>query len=265
MVPTPSPPWLIRLDTCPSTNTWALDHVEALAHGAVVWTERQTAGRGRDGRTWHAPPGVLTFSTVLDLAPAAGPRLALACGLAVAHALEDLCPGLRIDLKWPNDCFLRGGKLAGILCEAATPARMVIGIGVNLDPRWELAPGSLPLAAAGRAIGLAEVVGEPPTGPRCIAAIRRYLLEAAGLIGAGGWAHLLPELEQRDRLRGRWVQALDGDRRWRGLGAGIDRDGRLLLDCGGGAIAAIAAGHVEEVVEAPSGDGDGASLACSRK
>ena len=98
-------PWLIELETCPSTSTWALEHCAALAHGACVWTQRQTAGRGRGGSSWKAPAGVLTASFVLHLKTAT-PQLSLAAGLAVCHAIEDLCPGMHVGLKWPNDLWL---------------------------------------------------------------------------------------------------------------------------------------------------------------
>ena len=79
-------PWLITLPTCGSTNSWVLERAEALAHGAVVMTHRQTAGRGRGANRWHAPSGVLTATVVLHQ-PDALPQLALAAGLAVVHAV----------------------------------------------------------------------------------------------------------------------------------------------------------------------------------
>lgn len=266
------PSWLIALDTCPSTSTWALDHLEALAHGAVVWTGRQTAGRGRDGRTWYAPPGVLTASVVLDLpvAPAtARPRppgassfaaespLPLAAGLAVAHAVEDACPGLRVALKWPNDCLVDGRKLAGILGESvagqgARPPRMVVGIGLNIDPRWDLTPDALAFAATRRTTSLAELVqGDLPAMPDLIAGIRRYLLEAAGLISAGSWSQIAPEIAARDALLGRPVTVTDGDRRILGVAAGLDEIGRLRIRTPDQGIVVVAGGHVEDVGPIP--------------
>ncbi len=263
------PPWLIALDSCPSTSTWALDHLEALAHGAVVWTQRQTAGRGRDGRTWYAPPGVLTASVVLDLPAATRPRtpgassfaaespLPLAAGLAVAHAVEDACPGLRVDLKWPNDCLVDGRKLAGILGEAAPgrggrPPRMVVGIGLNVDPKWDLTPDALAFAATRRTTSLAELVtGDLPAMPDLISGLRRYLLEAAGLISAGGWSQLAPEIAARDALLGRTVTVTDGDRRICGTAAGLDDAGRLRIRTADHGIVMAAGGHVEEVGPVP--------------
>lgn len=230
------PSWLIDLPTCPSTSTWALERLDALAHGACVWTTRQTAGRGQNGATWYAPPGVLTASFVLET-PSSVPvtQLALCAGLAVAHAVEDLAPAgstERIALKWPNDCLLLGRKLAGVLCErpAGGGRAVVVGIGLNLDPHWEQTPAALPLAADARLApaSMAEL-GAVPAMPTMLAALRRYLLEATGLLAAGGWRQVLPLLRERDGLLGRTVTLRAAGLEVSGRAEGIDDDGRLLL------------------------------------
>ena len=230
---------MIALPHCPSTNTWALDHLEALAHGACVWTARQSAGRGRGSNIWYAPPGVLTASFVLDLTGpdergVASAQLSLAAGLAVANAVEDLLPAARVAIKWPNDVLLRERKLAGILCESRRrdDGRMavVVGIGLNLAPRRELDPASLPLAIGKLApIGLDEV-GAPPAVPVMLASLRRYLSEGWGLLAARGFAPLLPGLRQRDWLLGRAVTVRSGERILRGTARGLDDSGALLVD-----------------------------------
>jgi BirA family biotin operon repressor/biotin-[acetyl-CoA-carboxylase] ligase len=236
-----APSWLIDLPTCPSTNTWALERIDALAHGACVWTERQSAGRGRNGAIWHAPSGVLTASFVLDLpATVAIAQLALCAGLAVAHAVEDLAPAARVRLKWPNDCYLDDRKLAGVLCErpAGVGGRrdtVVVGIGLNLDPRWDQTPGALPLVAAAAPACVAEICIPVPGMVPMLTALRRYLLEATGLLAAGGWRQLLPHLRARDWLRDREVVLEAGQQRHHGMADGLDDDGGLRLrDAQGG-------------------------------
>lgn len=234
------PGWVIALPSCPSTNTWALDHLDALAHGACVWTPRQTAGRGRGASTWHAPPGVLTASFILDLA---GPderstvpvaQLSLAAGLAVANAVEDLVPEARVAIKWPNDVLLRDRKLAGILCETRRRddgrAAVVVGIGLNLAPRWDLDPAALPLAVGKVApIGLDELAA-PPEVSAMLIALRRYLIEAWGLLAGRGFTPLLPVLRGRDWLAGRQVTVRSGERTLRGTARGLDATGALVVD-----------------------------------
>ena len=220
-----SAPWLIHLDEVPSTNTWALDHFQALAHGAVVWTTRQTGGRGRGGKVWMAPPGVLTASVVLHLPTPPGP-LALAAGLAVLHAAEDLTPGLRIGLKWPNDLVVGRRKLAGLLVERPSAQVAVVGVGLNLAAHWEgdLAEQRTSLTDHG-----ADLNTDVASQVSALTAIRRYLLEASGLLRAGGFANLLPTLRERDVLAGQVVAVQDGARIHGGIAGGFDDAGRLLV------------------------------------
>jgi BirA family transcriptional regulator, biotin operon repressor / biotin---[acetyl-CoA-carboxylase] ligase len=239
------PGWLIELVTCPSTNSWALAHLRELVDGACVWTERQTAGRGRGAHRWLAPPGVLTASFVLPV-PAQVPvtYLSLCAGLVIAHAVEDHAPQAQVQVKWPNDCYLDGRKLAGVLCERPATGdadRVVIGIGLNLDPRWEQSPDTL-LFATDRAqapASVSEVCDPPPNPVAMLTSLRRYLLESTGLLAAGGWKHLLPQLRQRDWLSGRKIRVETAGERMSGVADGIDDVGRLLVRLAGGTTWAV--------------------------
>ncbi|MHB8516090.1 MAG: biotin--[acetyl-CoA-carboxylase] ligase, partial [Dehalococcoidia bacterium] len=89
--------------------------------GTLALADEQTAGRGRLGRSWLAPPAVNLLSTLLLRPPAAVLRqLAMIAPLAVCDAVEE-CHGLRLDIKWPNDVQARGKKLAGVLIEVPHP------------------------------------------------------------------------------------------------------------------------------------------------
>jgi len=253
------PSWLIDLPTCASTSSWALARIDALMHGACVWTERQSAGRGRNGAAWYAPPGVLTASFVLDLpATVAIAQLSLCAGLAVAHAVEDLAPAAQVRLKWPNDCYLDDRKLAGVLCErpATVSGRrdvVVIGIGLNLDPHWDQTPGALSLVAGASPSCVAEVCTPVPGMVPMLTALRRYLLEATGLLAAGGWRQVLPHLRSRDWLRDRQVVLEAGQQRHQGIGDGLDDDGRLRLRDGHGGTQSFASASVLTSVSGSGG------------
>jgi BirA family biotin operon repressor/biotin-[acetyl-CoA-carboxylase] ligase len=110
---------IVRLAATPSTQDVARD----LPVGSVVVTSHQTAGRGRLGRSWEAPPGAALLASVVM---PARPLASLAAGVAAAHAC-----GPRTRLKWPNDVLLEGAKLAGVLAELHGD-RVVVGVGVNL-------------------------------------------------------------------------------------------------------------------------------------
>ncbi len=241
------PPWLHWLDECASTNTWALQSLDKLTQGDVVFTPRQTAGRGQQGRDWYAPPGVLTASFILEpLAVNALPCLSLAAGLAVIHALEDLVslPANALGIKWPNDVLLWGRKLAGVLCEARCP-KVVVGIGLNRAVDWPTVPatGEVNLSLK-QVASLTEVTATPPDVMILLVKLRDYLLQAQGVIQQKGLMPLLPQLRQRDVLYGCPLVVSTGEGDLAAVGAGLDDQGRLLIQGREGAITALAAGRV---------------------
>ena len=165
-----------------SSNTELMRRARAgQTEPTLLVAERQSAGRGRLGRTWHSAPGdSLTFSLSLPYAPQQWSGLSLAVGLSLAEALHP-----DIGLKWPNDLWLQGRKLGGILIEAATSAersQLVVGVGLNIRPRpadgLSTPPAALtelwPQASAGQALaagpdrGVAredtKLLGRSPSG-----------------------------------------------------------------------------------------------------
>ncbi len=192
-----------------STN----DRARALAvagapHGTLVTTGLQTAGRGRQGRTWTTPPGRALLMSLVLRAP--DRMLPLAAAVAVAETA-----GPEAMIKWPNDVLLDGRKVAGILAEARPQdGWAVLGMGINVALRPDDFPEEL-RASAG-SLGLeprdVEVFLE-----RLLATLERTLaLEPAALLDA--W-------RARDALYGREVAWADGT----GRAGGIDGDGRLVV------------------------------------
>ena len=136
-----------------STNTRARELAAAGSpHGTVVTAAEQTAGRGRQGRTWTAPPGsALLYSAVVRPLEARHSMLPLAVPLAVCEVAEQLRPGIECKVKWPNDIHLDGRKLAGILIEARPQdGWAVLGVGLNLT----IAEGEFPEELRDRATSL---------------------------------------------------------------------------------------------------------------
>jgi len=154
-----------------STNSRARELAEAGApHGTVVTAEEQTAGRGRQGRAWNAPPGkALLYSAILRPLDERHLLLPLAAPLAVCEAAEELNPDIECQIKWPNDIWIEERKLAGVLIEAHMPGRSssgdaasqdgwaVIGVGLNLT----IAPGEFPSELRDTAISLFGPTVEP--------------------------------------------------------------------------------------------------------
>jgi BirA family biotin operon repressor/biotin-[acetyl-CoA-carboxylase] ligase len=132
---------LIAREEVGSTNDEARDLIAAgVSHGAVVWAESQSAGRGRLGRDWVSPPGNLYCSIVMRprVKTARLPEISFAAALAVRDALVPVVPGSTpIAFKWPNDVLAGGRKVAGILVEAEKlpdedRTALIVGVGINV-------------------------------------------------------------------------------------------------------------------------------------
>jgi BirA family transcriptional regulator, biotin operon repressor / biotin---[acetyl-CoA-carboxylase] ligase len=202
------------------------DRARALAeagapHGTTVTAGRQSAGRGRQGRSWSAPAGRALLVSVV-LRGEVTPLLPLAAGVAVARAT-----GGRV--KWPNDVLLDGRKLAGVLAEARPQQGWaVLGIGVNVAVR----PDDLPPEVRDRAATL----GRPPEAVEAVLADVLRELTAALALPPGD---LLAALRGLDALAGREIAWSGG----RGVAGGIDAEGRLLVRTAAGEQA-LTAGEV---------------------
>ena len=209
-------------ETIGSTNARARKLADkGAAHGTLVTADEQTKGRGRQGRTWVTPPGVaIAASLVLrefdDLLP-------LRAGLAVADVT-----GPDALVKWPNDVWLDGRKVAGILAESKASKWAVLGIGVNVA----VDVASLPEEAAEVAGTLGKSPADvEPTLVALLAALEKRLGQDRDAV--------LAALRERDALLGRRVRWQDGE----GLGAGIDESGALRVDVNGHEIT-LTAGEV---------------------
>jgi BirA family transcriptional regulator, biotin operon repressor / biotin---[acetyl-CoA-carboxylase] ligase len=191
-------------------------------HGTVVTAREQTAGRGRQGRTWTAPPGRALLCSIVLRDP---PRLLpLAGGVAVAELV-----GADARVKWPNDVLIGGRKVAGILVEGRPQEHWaVLGIGLNVALRASDFPPEIRQRSA--TMGLE---------PDAIESVLTRLLTHLQQWIAAPPAAVLGAVRARDALLGRPVSWTAGT----GTGAGIDLDGRLLIDTNGGRVA-LDAGEV---------------------
>ncbi len=201
-------------------------------HGTVVTAAEQTAGRGRQGRAWVAAPGdaVLFSAVVRDLQPRHA-LLPLMAALAVCEAAEELA-GVRCAIKWPNDVWIDGRKLSGILVEGRPQAGWaVVGIGLNVHTR------SFPHELEEIATSLALAGSDAP--PDVESAVIPLLAARLGQWAAAGEEEVIAAWRPRDALHGSEI-AWEGGK---GVAAGIDRTGALLVDTAAGQIS-LDAGEV---------------------
>jgi len=218
----------VHLRLTGSTNAVARELAAAGApHGTLVSATEQTAGRGRQGRAWVALPGRSLLCSWVIRDPS--PLLSLAAGVAVAETIEAVLSEAAVKIKWPNDVLLEGRKLSGILVEGRPQERWaVLGIGLNVAIPQEDFPAELRERAGTlglRSEDLDRVRDELQ------ARLDHWVLAPDG--------EILDAMRRRDALYGRPV-SWDGGA---GTAAGVDQDGRLLVDTDGGRVA-LDAGEV---------------------
>lgn len=230
-----------------STNDRAIELADDSARDfpLLVLTESQTAGRGRGSNQWWASEGALTFSILLatdvaTLPTERWPQVSLTVGLAISEALEALLargvpPTSQatlppVQLKWPNDVYVEGRKICGVLVEVprTKKKRLLVGIGINVNNALANAPNELQQTAT----SLLDLTSRPlPLTDVLVEVLQRLeqRLDPANLWNteaATGW-------RKRCSLTGKTLQIDNGTRQSTGTCTGIDDDGALLLNVNG--------------------------------
>ena len=214
----------------------------------LLVAEHQSAGRGRQGRSWQSLPGAsLTFSLGLPLAATDWSGLSLAVGVALCEALEPAhSAGPQIGLKWPNDLWLMDGplhgaatgrKLGGILIEtvaAGTQRLVIIGVGLNVLP-FDVAEANTGFAAL-------HELDAATTAPTVLAKIALPLVRALQQFEREGFAAFAERFAARDLLRGRTVRTTSAEVP-EGIARGVSLQGALLVQSASG-IASVTSGEV---------------------
>jgi len=216
--------------------------------GLVVTAEEQTAGRGRRGHEWFAPPGTCLLYSAL-LRPFEAPEatlLPLAAGVAVCEAAESVAP-VSCRLKWPNDVWIEGRKVAGILVEARPDEGWaVIGIGLNLAVPADEFPAELRETATSLLPSQPEP--DPAGEPGARAALTRALAalnEALSRWTEADDEEVVGAFRGLDALAGRRISWDGGE----GTVEGIDQRGHLLVEAPGGERVTLGAGEVHLAVD----------------
>lgn len=229
---------LLHYNELDSTNLearrlWPAHQPEPLAVRATT----QTAGMGRNGRTWQSPRGGMWLTVVWPLRQSISTyqALPLVVGLALSRTLEEFFRNkIVLQIKWPNDLLLNGKKVAGILCQsdtALTPAAILIGVGLNGDfPLHDLCPDvRFPATTLRHELGDRVPLNMNTLTQQFLTTLEVHLRQ----FEETGFHSFAAPLEERLAWKGQHVQGTHGaDQPLEGILQGVDSDGRLLIQQG---------------------------------
>ncbi|ADB17395.1 biotin/acetyl-CoA-carboxylase ligase [Pirellula staleyi DSM 6068] len=236
-----------------STNSYALSQAvdDTQKCPLLVAAREQTAGRGRGANRWWSSDGCLMFSLLLDctdwLPTSKWPLLSLVTGISIAQTIEQLIPGDVVGVKWPNDVYLAGRKVAGILIEtsAAASGRLVVGIGLNVNNSVATAPADI----QARAVALVDRSSARWTLELVLERLVERLITNWQRLGEQGFESFYRDWPRYCILSGAIVtirpQAQHSEATVIGRALGIDEAGCLVVETTGGPIH-LAGGSVEQ-------------------
>ena len=216
---------------------------EGEQEGTIVFAKGQTHGRGRHGKEWASPEGGLYFSFILRPEMEAGraTRITLMAGWAVAKVLQEMGVGA-VSIKWPNDVYLEGGKVCGILTEMSLAGDkvdyVVVGVGVNVNTDAKDLPKD--------AVSLAGVSGKSFDIEDLAHIIIRKIDEGYGLLREHKFFRILDDLRHASEFfLGSRVRVTNGERVMTGSAVDFDEEGGLVLRRDNGTQVSVAAGSLE--------------------
>lgn len=237
---------ILTFDELDSTNAEARRRAEAGERGPVwLMARRQTAGRGRRGRSWEGGDGNLTATLLLtlDKTPREAAQLAFVAGLAAWTAITAYVPPAVVALKWPNDVLIEGRKACGMLIEsgpAGDGTWAAVGVGLNLST-W---PEQVERPATALVNHLAQGALRAPTPDEALAILAEAFDVTLGLWLAEGFAPIRKAWTERAQGFGGPCTARLERETVAGVAEGLDEDGALLLRLPGGELRRITAGDV---------------------
>jgi BirA family biotin operon repressor/biotin-[acetyl-CoA-carboxylase] ligase len=247
---------LVYLPTTASTNSVASELAEQGAvEGTVVIADAQEQGRGRLQRNWHSPAGRnIYLSAILrpTVMPYQVPQLSLVTGVAVARMIERQVPGLAVAVKWPNDVFIRGRKVCGILCDMRSEIdrvhHLVLGIGINVNLQREELPAEIAERATSLQIeanaGSEDAVQVSLNRAELVAALLEELETAYQDWQRDGLASIKQDWDRLSFLKGRTITVETPAGEVTGEAAGLSDSGFLTMKLPDGSQQQILSGDV---------------------
>lgn len=211
---------------CGSTNELMARQRARFAPGDVLWAGGQTAGRGRYGRAWFTAPGALALTLLLAATDEQPARLPMVLALGLVRWLAT--HGVAAQIKWPNDVYRDGRKLAGILTEGdrrGSAWELRVGIGLNV----QVAEDEFPPAVRGVATSLSQA-GLDLSREQVLAELLPHLNTVWHNDRAGGWPALRAAVDECLLWRGQRVCVTQGEKQWTGALLGLADNGGLRVN-----------------------------------
>jgi len=228
---------IIYLPVTSSTNDIAVREAQAGAlEGTIVIAGTQTAGKGRLGRVWTSPEGVLAFSIILRPSLDRVSSLIMVSSLAVLHTIKQIT-GIQAEIKWPNDVLIRGKKVSGTLIENGwrgnIPEYAVVGIGLNVN----FNPDNYP-EITGTATSLSRETGKfipvREVTKQLIIELDQYYFQES----------VFEEWKANLVTLGKTIRVTSGKTVYSGIAQSVDEHGSLILRQPDGTIVTINVGDV---------------------
>ena len=235
---------ILVLEEIDSTNAQARRMAEAGERGPLwITARRQTAGRGRRGRTWETGEGNLaaTWLGVTDRRPSEAAQVSFVAALAVIDLARELAPAARASLKWPNDLLINGAKAAGILVESGSALAgglwVAVGVGVNLIAAPEIPGRPTTTLAAHRS-------APPPRALDALDSLAGHFDRWFEVWDRVGFEAIVNAWTERAEGIGRACVARLAEETVSGVAEGLDPDGALRLRTTDGGVRRVTAGDV---------------------
>jgi BirA family biotin operon repressor/biotin-[acetyl-CoA-carboxylase] ligase len=217
--------------------------------GTVIIARHQSAGRGREGRSWFSPRGAGIWATCIlrpQISPDRLTLLPILVSNSIASAIE-IAVEKKTSIKWPNDVYMGSRKLAGVLCEAESSSKngttfVLTGFGVNLQKP----EGDFPEELQGIATSVEAETGQRLEHSSILNSILEQMADGYQALQKGGWSRIVEEASHRDMLRDRYVKVKIGKRVVEGRSTGIGENGGLILEEESGELTELISGEVIE-------------------
>lgn len=224
---------IIPLEEVDSTNTYVREHFDELPDLALVTARHQTAGRGRLGRKWIAPPGVNFSGTVCFKNVADGFHAGMICGVALMKTVNELLPGYDFYLKWPNDLYYGKAKVAGMLGEGVLKGGRIAGIAMGTGLNVNTTEAQL--AEAGQAATSLKLISGTKFNPDFVASLLAKYVNVCYIRYSNSVDEIFALWRSANKLIGRNIAVTDAcGERFEGIFRDVSASGEMILECESG-------------------------------